>query len=313
MKKVLIVCSGNSSDINFSLERNKVFVYEQVQSLRKINEFEYEYFLIKGKGLWGYIRSIFSLNSFLNRSNYDIIHAHYGYSGVVAFFQFKVPVLVTFHGSDLEYKIERVMSSLLMRMVDFSIVVSAVHFLRYKNIKKIAYIPCGVDTSLFIPIDKQAAREKLMLAESKTYILFSSGFDVPVKNYPLAKKVKELLSDIGIELIELKNKSREEVLYLLNAVDCMLLTSFHEGSPQITKEAMAVNCPIVSTDVGEVKNIIKSARNCYLTSFDPVEIANKIRLVLLDARRTNGREFIMDYDLDFIAQKINQLYHKIST
>jgi len=113
------------------------------------------------------------------------------------------------------------------------------------------------------------------------------------------------------ELIELENRSREEVNLLLNACNLLLLTSFSEGSPQIIKEAMACNCPVVATDVGDIREVIKGTDGCYITSFDPEDVAEKIKLALQFKGRTNGRKKIQHFDNDLIAEKVYNVYEQI--
>ena len=79
----------------------------------------------------------------------------------------------------------------------------------------------------------------------------------------------------------------------------MILTSFSEGSPQIIKESMACNCPIVSTDVGDVRDVIGETEGCYICSYDPKDVADKIKLALTyseEKGRTNGRKRIIELD-----------------
>ena len=91
--KVLIVASGNSAAIS-------PFVKEQGDSLKEIG-LDIDYFLIKGKGVTGYLKNYFNLIRLVKNNTYDIIHAHYGLSGLLATFQSHVPVVITFHGSDV--------------------------------------------------------------------------------------------------------------------------------------------------------------------------------------------------------------------
>ena len=86
-----------------------------------------------------------------------------------------------------------------------------------------------------------------------------------------------------------------------------------EGSPQFVKEAMACNCPIVSVDVGDVKEVIDSVENCYLAPYDAKDIAEKLRIVLADGRRTNGRDKILKMGLDSesVAKKIVEIYKSV--
>lgn len=175
---------------------------------------------------------------------------------------------------------------------------------------RFAIIPCGIDLNKFIPIAQKFARLALNLDPMKKYILFTSRFDNPVKRYPLAAKSIEY-SGCHAELIELKNKSRGEVNLLLNACDLLLLTSKSEGSPQIVKEAMACNCPIISTDVGDIKDILNNTLGCYIVSSNPIEIGEKIKQVISDSGRTRGREVITHFDNHIIAQRIDIVYREV--
>jgi len=154
----------------------------------------------------------------------------------------------------------------------------------------------------------------MKLPSGKVNILFSSKFDYYEKNYPLAKSILELLGD-GYNLIELDGYSRSQVNLLLNACDVALMTSISEGSPQFIKEAMSCNCPIMSTDVGDVTEIIGDTEGCYVSSFDPPDIIEKIKLAVQfrkEHKFTRGRERILKLGLDSetIAGKIIEVYNK---
>jgi glycosyltransferase involved in cell wall biosynthesis len=301
MLHVLIVCSGNKKSIS-------PFVKEQIDELIDAGLLV-DVFLVKGKGLLGYLRNLFRLWNQIGSSSYDLINAHYGLSGLLAGLQFKTPVVVTFHGTDLYSPKVRFYSRLAQALSKKSIVVSPymLPFLRNRNV---AVIPCGVDFNTFYPMDKTIAKKKMNLSLNKKYILFSSSFDNQVKNYPLARIAVEKLNDNSCELIELKGYNRDEVALLMNSVELALLTSFTEGSPQFVKEAMACNCPVVSTNVGDVKDLIADTEGCYLTSFDSDDISSKIVKALKFGRKTNGRNQISHLQSDFIAKKIIGVYEK---
>src|SRR5690606_30979119 len=95
-----------------------------------------------------------------------------------------------------------------------------------------------------------------------------------------------------------------------------VLTSFMEGSPNVVKEAMACNCPIVATDVGDVKWVLGETEGCYIASFDPSDFAEKIKSALAFARqkgRTNGGQRITELGLDSetIAQRVLHVYKQV--
>jgi len=309
--KVLVVCSGNVPNFDFKI--HQAFIYEQIESLKKYHSIEYDTFFINGKGISGYLRNLPSLKKKLKEYKPDLIHAHFGISALLANLQRRYPVVTTLHGSDLNLKNVRIFS-LFARVLSKATIFVSDKMLRYVSKKENDYvIPCGVNMELFFPLNQSHCRNQLNWKQDKIYILFSSSFDNPVKNFSLAQQSLDLLGD-DIELIELKNKRRHEVNILLNASNFLLLTSFSEGSPQIIKEAMACNCPIVATDVGDIKEIISGTEGCYITSFDSHDVATKIKMAIEFSKtkgRTNGREKIQHLDNKLIAEKIINIYKKV--
>lgn len=305
--KVLFVSSGNSGSIS-------PFVKEQGESLQ-CHSIDIDYFLIKGRGIIGYLKNLPILIEKIKSQKYDLIHAHYGLSGLLCVLQRKVPVIVTFHGGDIYQE----QSSLVLLSLSWlsSMLSSWNIFVNQKipilfKIKKYKVIPCGINFITMQLIKKNEARIKLDLEQNKKYVLFSSAFDNKIKNYFLAKQAM-YICDLDVNLLELKGYSRKEVALLMNAVDLLLLTSISEGSPQVIKEAMACNCPIVSTDVGDVKEVIGNTEGCYISSYKHEDVAEKIKMALAFGKRTKGRDRIisMGLDSDSTAKKIINLYKKV--
>ncbi len=307
--KVLVVCSGNAE--NFSFEKHQAFIYDQIEAIcRYHTDVEYNTFLIKGKGFSGYLRQLPQLKAKIKDYRPHIVHAHGGHTGLLCSLQRSIPVIATFHGSDINVFRNRIVSIVAALLNSHSIFVSR----QLKNrmpwkMKRSGIIPCGVDMDLFSPMDKNKAKALLGLPEKKKYILFSSSFDNQVKNFPLAQKALSGINDIS--LIEIKDRTREEVNLLINGAELLLMTSFSEGSPQVIKEAMACNYPIVSTDVGDVRDVIGNTAGCYITSFDPEDVADKIKKALAFGRRTNGREKIGHLDNRLIAARILEVYKDV--
>lgn len=301
--KVLIVCSGNSGEIS-------AFVKDQGDSLIRIG-IKVFYFQIRGKGAIGYLKNYKLLLKKIEEIRPQIIHAHYGISGLLSNLQRKIPVVVTYHGSDINFKLPSIFSKLSIRLSSINIFVSS-KLADKACVRNPIIIPCGVNLNIFKPINKLEARAKLNLDNSKILLLFSSSFSIPVKNFPLAKQIMDQLKDLNVELIELKGYNRYEVAYLLNAVDVAIMTSFSEGSPQFIKEAMACNTPIVSVDVGTVREIIGEADNCFVSKeYDPIILSKYIRQVISSRKRSNGRDFINYYNESIIAKRIANIYSSI--
>lgn len=314
--KVLIVCSGNvPAGQKFDMKLHHAFIFEQVEELQKLGV-TFDYFYVTGKGVSGYLKSIVQYRKVLKNRELDLVHAHYGLSAFVAAFQHKVPLISTFHGCDVNRNDLNLISSFAAFFSKANIFVSEElkKKIFIKTPAKNSMIPCGIDLSQFQPTDKAHSRIMLKIKSLKKIILFASAKDVPVKNFELAKRACEKFPEA--DLLELSEKSREEVSLLMNSCDLFLMTSLREGSPQTIKEALACNCPIVSTDVGDVKKSIAGVDGCYITSFDPEDVAEKIKLALNFSEttgRTNGRSRIMESGLDSktIALKILEVYRKV--
>ena len=310
--RILIVCSGNAPDFDF--KKHQAFIYDQVESLKKLDRsLEFDYFFITKKGLAGYLSCLTELTRKLNRTTYDRIHAHVTTSAMLANLQRRVPVITTFHGSDINVRSSRLLSVIVEILSQRTIYISQqlAEKALYADSVRRAVIPCGVDFDLFVVRSKQQSRQQLGLLSGKKYVLFSSGFGVTVKNYPLARDAVELLQDENVELLELKNYTRTEVAILMTAVDVALMTSFSEGSPQFVKEALACNCPVVSTDVGDVRSVMSHIDGCYITSYEAADVAEKIRRVFLNQKPVASRNKIQQFDNRIIAQRIREFYRRI--
>jgi len=301
--KVLIVASGNSAVIS-------PFVKEQVDSLKEIG-LDIDYFLIKGKGITGYLKNYFNLIRLIKTNTYDIIHAHYGLSGLLATFQSQVPVVITFHGSDVNLnRTNFYLSFLASRLSNANIFV---HESLSKKLSlfsdKAEIIPCGVNLNLFKPIDKLASRDKLGLDLNYNYVLFSSSFNNKIKNAALAKLA--LSNFENIILLEMKGYSREEVHLLMNAVDILIVTSHSETGPLVVKEALACNCPIISTDVGDVKELVNGTKKCYIVEYDAKQIEQRIRDILSSNKRSDGRAAVKHLSLEKVATDVCSVYKRV--
>lgn len=305
----LFVCSGNKGSIS-------PFIMDQKEAL-EAKGVSVDIFTIQGKGISGYLKSLKALKTRLKKRSYDFIHAHYGLSGLLAGLQFRVPFMLTLHGSDVNQPLIRFFSRVASFLARKVIVVSE----KMKNLLKsrnteVEVIPCGVDMAMFRPMDKQEARKrlesanKLKFEKDKVYVLFSSSFDMDVKNPALAKEAIHSLGD-AYELIELKGYTREEVALLLNAADVALMTSKTEGSPQFIKEAMACSCPVVTTDVGDVRQIINNAEGCFICEPTVADVSEKVKKAI-HFSHTNGRQRMPeDYKKQAVTRNIITEYKSL--
>jgi glycosyltransferase involved in cell wall biosynthesis len=274
------------------------------------------YYDIKGKGIQGYLKNILGLKRIIESENPNILHAHYALSGFIATLTFsKKPILVSLMGSDVN-KTSRLFLNIIRLFVNYFWVVTIVKTKGMKNllgIEKVQIIPNGVDMKMFRPIQKSIAIKRLLWNSQKKNILFGSDPVRIEKNYELFRKSADKLESVysGFEIHYLNGVPREDVFLYYCAADVLLLTSYMEGSPNVIKEAMACNCPIVSTDVGDIREITSGTEGCFIASFNPDDVCKKIRLALEFGKRTTGRNKISGLSSELIAQRLITLYEGI--
>jgi len=321
--KVLFVCSGNNKDFTII-----PFIKDQGESLK--NEgIAVDYYPVVGKGLMGYVKAGFRLRRFLQKNRYDLIHAHFTYCGWTALIGAggKIPVVLSLMGTDangeykgknkvvLKSKISSFLTWLIQPFVSAIISKSANISASVYRKQKSFIIPNGVDLQKFKPLTPEERNGHLAIANGKLKALFLGSRTKAGKNFSLAQAAVQQPGMEHIELIAPYPVLHKDIPWYLNEVDVLLFTSFMEGSPNVIKEAMACNCPIVSTDVGDVKWVLGNTPGCYIASFDPKDFAEKICMALpvseIDGR-TNGRQRIIDLglDMDTVAKKIVDVYKR---
>jgi glycosyltransferase involved in cell wall biosynthesis len=300
--KVLIVHSGTQNI-------RSAYINEQVNSLIDLG-LEINYFPITKKGLIGYLSHLPLFCKIINEFKPDIVHAHYGLSGLFANLQRKIPVITSFHGSDVYNPRNLLLSKIAYYLSKDTIFVSSKLMSQFgSNNENI--ITCGVDMTLFKPADQEISKE--------IFILFGGAKENSVKNFSLAKKGVERFniqyanSDLYVSIKELKGKSRNEVVDLMNDAKLLLITSFYEGSSQVLKEAMSCNCPVVATDVGSVGDLIgENSKAGIIVESTPESIASGIQKILSDDFSCGRIELIKhEISLEQVAQRVLKLYNSV--
>lgn len=304
--KVLIVASKNSG-------RFVPFIVEQARALEYLG-CEVEFFGLGGKGIKGYLKNLPAFKEKIKEFCPDVVHAHYGLSGLFANLQRKVPVVTTYHGSDINDRKVLPLSKTAIRLSAWNIFVAKGILEIAAPAKKYSLIPCGVDFTELQLMSKQEARQRMHLQDGKRYVLFAGAFDNLVKNADLAKVAVEHLGTTDVELVELKGYDRDEVTMLMCACDAFLMTSFTEGSPQVIKEALACGCPIVSVNVGDVKDRVNGVDGCYVSeSHDSKELARLLIKAISFGEKTKGRAKLVADGLEnrLVANRILEVYNKV--
>jgi glycosyltransferase involved in cell wall biosynthesis len=257
----------------------------------------------------------------------DLIHAHYGYCGWLARSQLHKPLVVSFMGSDLlgtpnKYgsvtygsRVVAFCDRWLAGKVD-AVIVKSAEMARIIAPIKSHIIPNGVDTESFRPIERREARILLGLSAKKRYILFPGRPEVPTKAFPLFQTVVARASQCTPEALEpilLSGVPPDKVPIYMNACDVVLLTSWWEGSPNVVKEAMACDVPVVSVPVGDVSELLDGVDQCEVCPRDTEVLAEAVVRRLRGAGRSNGRDALRRQGLDLktVATKIMRVYEDV--
>lgn len=314
--KILIV--GNNKPGRFA-----PFVEEQVRALQQLG-CEVIFFGVQGKGILGYLRCLPALRRAIQQHQPNLIHAHYGLSGLLANLQRHVPVITTYHGSDINKPNILRFSKIAMRLSAWNIFVSKRNIAIAQPKDKYTLLPCGVNLPLSwcelqthwveqLPLNQWV---QWKLNARVKHVLFAGAFNNAVKDPELAKDAINELANEGVkaELIELKGFNRDQVNALMYNCDTLLMTSKTEGSPQVIKEAMACGCPIVSVDVGDVAERVSGVEGCYVVSSrEPAAIAEALQQALAFSGKTNGRQRIIEMGLSNtqVAERLMAIYKQL--
>ena len=309
--KVLFVCSGNNNGISN-------IVAEQARLLKK-SGVAIEFYPIQGKGAPGYLKNIPKLFAYLQKNRFDLVHAHYSFSGYVAALARARPLVVSLMGSDVNRSpLFSSTNSLFSRLSWNATIVKSPDMLKSRSFKNMSVIPNGVDTGRFTPMDQAICQHKLGWDSDKFHVLFPANPSRPEKNYALAKQaIHQVSADKKIVLHELVNVRHEDIPVYMNASDLILLTSKWEGSPNVIKEAMACNRPIVSTDVGDVRHLFGDVSGYFLSTHKPGGVTDKLQEAIVFCESNGsaeGRRRILSLGLnsEAISERIVTIYNQVS-
>lgn len=301
--RVLFISSGNSKTGISPL------IHNQGKSIEKLG-IDIEYYTVIGKGLKGYLSNIPKLYKYIKRNKYDIFHAHYSLIGIIASLSGAKPMIVSLMGSDIyEFRWLRFMTKIFSRFFWKLTIVKSERMRKFLKLHKanVIVIPNGIDLTKFKVFPEEEIYRKIPRFDKKQ-VLFIGSPVKKEKNMILAKQAFDKLDNINAEFLNLYNIENELIPYYMNAASALILTSLWEGSPNVIKEAMACNLPIVTVNVGDVNEIIGDTEGCFITEGAVEEVSEKLNLALNFGRRTNGRDKIIKLSSENIARQIIECY-----
>lgn len=321
--KILFISSGNKIGTNNGVSS---FVRSQMDSLIEQGE-QVDLFPVVGHGIRGYLKNLKSLRQQIKQGNYDIVHAHYSTCAWLTELalcclslkkrpKLVVSILGSFPCISNKGKLKR-------RFVNFSVshlwdktIVKSRRTLKQlllndKVEQSVLLLPNGVNLEQFTIVPQQKARQELAFEKDMKYVIFVSNPNRVEKRWSLAENVVQALNDEQTVLVPVFNRSHNEVVKFMCAADVLLLTSFSEGSPNVIKEAMACNLPIVTTDVGDVHERLDNLEGCFVAEEDSAQkLAECLKQALAFSGRTNGREALIEQGLttQLVAKKLISTY-----
>jgi len=304
-----------------------MFIHRQLRSLERLGVEVERFFLRSRTSLIEVCREWWELRREVKRVQPDFIHAEYGTmtSGIPALV-FSVPLLVTFRGSDLN---PHPSLSWFRRWLGF--LISQLSALRAKHVicvssqlksrlwcrkSKVTTLLDGVDLDLFCPMTRTKARELLGWNQAEKVVLFCAGGEAYAKGIDMVQAAFKLVAQ------EIRNSRLvildgtvppQEIPAYLNASDCLAFASLNEGSPNIVKESLACNLPVISVDVGDVRERIASVNACKIVDRNPADLADGMVDVLRKGARSDGRKAVMDLSEQAVAVELLSLYHEVVT
>lgn len=277
-----------------------------------------------GPVFWRYLSAILQVWWKTRKDRVDIVHGHYGQWCLFARLQWKVPVVAAFLGDDLLGTVTARggysrkgalivrLSRWLCRHVDVALVKSEEMRAAAQH-PAARVLPDGIDFTLFHPQERAQVREKLGWEQDGYYVLFGNNPAIPVKNVKLARASVDHLAQQGVEahLVIAHGLPQIQLVDYINACNAVILPSHAEGSPNIVKEAMACNVPVVATNVGDVSDVIWSTRGCSICPPDPAAFALGLLRAFQHREPTTGRADIAHLEASLIARQMIAIYRDI--
>lgn len=100
-----------------------------------------------------------------------------------------------------------------------------------------------------------------------------------------------------------------ELRKIYSQSNVLIISSFHEGIPMVILEALACNTPVISTNVGGIKELISDGKNCFVyEKRDPLNFVEKI----LNLSKTKNKNLPDNFRFSVknASIKINKLLKK---
>ena len=171
-------------------------------------------------------------------------------------------------------------------------------------------IPNGVDLNMFSPGSQEQARKELGWRVGPPVVIFNKGQDSERKGLVVAQAAMKVVQEKlpNAELHAFSNVDPARMPFYYRAADVLLCASKREGSPNVVKEALACNLPVVSSPVGDVAERLVGVNPSEVVARTPAAMGEALLKILLSRKRSNGRKSVAHLSLNQVAQRVLDVY-----
>jgi teichuronic acid biosynthesis glycosyltransferase TuaC len=319
---VLVV--SNHWKVKENPTNGSIWVDRQVNALRKLGVQVSTFDVGTSHAPWNVLRKWRALRHEVRRIQPDLVHARYGSMVGMVSACSGVPSVITYAGSDLligagGVSKPRVMMSILLsnlaslRAAALICVSDELRRALWWRSNQAVIIPDGVDLEVFKPWPQEEARQKLGWNPKELVVLIDTKRDPVRKGLAEAQAAMEIVRSrfphARLEVLHVSNPA--DMPIYCSAADLFLSASRREGSPNMVKEAMACNLPVVSTPVGDVPELLAQVDPSALVPREPRALAEAMLRLLEKPGRSNGREHCRSFNLDLIASRVLEVYQQV--
>lgn len=307
------------------------WVQRQVRALAELGVDTETFFYRDRRSLRGILSGGKGLRAAAKACGADLVHVHYGaLQAFIAVLFSPVPVVVSYCGSDVMGNYDSAGTPTLSGRL--SVLLSRLAGLRARRTlaksdqlrnrlwgarvrQTCEVIPNGVDLSTFRWMPREEARAELGWG-SEPVVLYMRRTGAWVKDPDLARATFEVVHQLmpTATLYEVENEPPDRMPFFLNAADVLLLTSRHEGSSNLVKEALACNLPVVSTNCGDTRDRLQGVRHSYVVEGrKPSDLAAHVVEILRAGVRSDGSAHLADLEDARIAARVKAFYDSALT